>query len=79
MAQINDLDEIPNVDDPKGSDLQNLSNGVTLPAEKFPETYNDHSDTKSSLGESSHDTADDIPNLENSFPAFPTVPLQALE
>nr|GEZ90247.1 serine/threonine-protein kinase BLUS1-like [Tanacetum cinerariifolium] len=78
-ALINDLDEIPSVDDPKSSDQQNLSNGVTLPAEKFPETYNDHSDTKSSLGGSSQDTADDIPNLENSFPAFPIAPLQALE
>ncbi|PWA67272.1 protein kinase superfamily protein [Artemisia annua] len=78
-ALINDLDEIQSVDEPKSLHQQNGPSGVTLPAEKFPETYNDHSDTKSSIGGSSQDTADDIPNLENSFAAFPIAPLQALE
>ncbi|KAL7590032.1 hypothetical protein Lser_V15G40601 [Lactuca serriola] len=81
LWQINDLDEVSNVEDPKTTEQQKGVNGVTLLLEKLsPEI--DNNNTNNNINNNNHSnakTGDEIPILENSLVSFPVELLQALE
>nr|XP_043606000.1 serine/threonine-protein kinase fray2-like isoform X2 [Erigeron canadensis] len=75
-ALIKDYDENSSVKDPNANSKQpNGLNDVGLPAERLSPEAADHSDSASDL----EDEINEVPNLEESFAAFPMKPIQALK